>query len=158
MENVGHILSDLNVNYDIIDKASSMIERRNSIKSLTNKNHQCITAMKCLDEGVDIPSAQLGIIMASTGNSLQYIQRRGRFLRKTKGKKYSEIYDILVAPPESEGTQTFARKLVAKELLRHKEFATDARNRDDALDMIRPVADRYGIDLDKLNIQYIFGL
>ena len=158
LENVGQILSNLNVNYDIIDKASSMMERRNAIKSLTNKNHQCITAMKCLDEGVDIPSAQLGIIMASTGNSLQYIQRRGRFLRKTKGKEYSEIYDILVAPPESEGTQTFERKLVAKELLRHKEFAADALNRNEAIDIIRPVADRYGIDLDRLSIQYILGL
>ena len=144
--------------HDVIDNSTDMMARRATIESLEDKNHQCIIAMKCLDEGVDIPSAQMGIIMASTGNSLQYVQRRGRFLRKSEGKEHATIYDILVAPPESDSTHTFARKLVAKELLRHKEFAADARNRAEALDIIRPVADRFGIDLDKLSVEYMLSL
>ena len=85
--------------------------------------------------------------MASTGNRLQYIQRRGRFLRRFKGKDYSIIYDILAAPPPKEDAHPFAKKLVTKELLRHKEFAEHAHNKKEALDAIRPVAARLGIDL-----------
>ena len=158
LKNVGRILSERNIAYEKISAEDSMIETRDKLEDLAWNNHQCIVAMKCLDEGVDIPSAQLGIIMASTGNSLQYIQRRGRFLRKSDGKDHAVIYDILVSPPESVSMYVFARKLVAKELLRHKEFAADARNRDEALDKIRPTADRFGIDLDKLDLQYMLSL
>ena len=158
LKKVGQLISKRNISYETIDNATDMIERRDAIDSLTDKNHQCIVAMKCLDEGVDIPSAQLGIIMASTGNSLQYVQRRGRFLRKSKGKNHAVIYDILVSPPEGDNMHVFARKLVAKELLRHKEFAANARNKNEALDTIRPIADRFGIDLDKLDVSYMLGL
>ena len=158
LENVGHILSNRNINYEKISAAESMMEIRDSLAHLKKKNYQCIVAMKCLDEGVDIPSAQLGIIMASTGNSLQYVQRRGRFLRKSDGKENAVIYDVLVKPPTVYSAQTYARKIIAKELLRHKEFAVDASNRDEALDAIRPVADRFGIDLDKLDVPYMLGL
>ena len=114
--------------------------------------------MECLDEGVDIPPARLGIIMASTGNTLQYIQRRGRLLRRFDGKDHAIIYDMLAAAPPDVDDQSYAKKLVAKELLRHKEFAESARNKNEALSMIRPVANRLGIDLKKLNRDYVLGL
>ena len=158
LEKVGSILSQRNINYDIVTKASAMIERRDIIEGLADKKHQCIVAMKCLDEGVDIPSARVGIIMASTGNSLQYIQRRGRLLRLSDGKDHAVIYDLLAIAPAGADGESYARKLVAKELLRHREFAKNARNKTEALDMIRPVADRLGIDLDKLDIDYILAL
>ena len=158
LKRVGAILSAVNINYETITKSSSMMERRDRISSLEAKSHQCIVAMRCLDEGVDIPSARIGIIMASTGNTLQYIQRRGRLLRKSKGKDHAVIYDILAAAHPREDEQSFAKKLVAKELLRHKEFAENARNKEEALDAIRPVAVRLGIDLDRLGIAYILGL
>ena len=83
---------------------------------------------KCLDEGVDIPSVETAIIMASSGNPKQYIQRRGRVLRQNKktGKTKAIIYDILVKPPPIDPELPILLrewKLVAKELLRHKEFA-----------------------------------
>ena len=158
LNRVGQILSDRNINYDEITKASKMIERRNTIRSLQKKNHQCIVSMKCLDEGVDIPSASLGIIMASTGNTLQYIQRRGRLLRLSEGKDHATIFDIMAkGQPDADG-RPFAKKLVAKELLRHKEFADGARNKSEALDMIRPLAERLGIDLDRLDLKYVLNL
>ena len=150
LRRVGGILGERNINYDEVTSSSSMIERWNRIRSLEKKHHQCIVAMKCLDEGVDIPSAHLGIIMASTGNPLQYIQRRGRLLRLSEGKDHASIYDILAAPPPDVYDQPYAKKLVAKELLRHREFAQHARNSDEANDMIRQVADRLGIDLDQM--------
>ena len=45
--------------------------------------------------------------------------------------------------------------MVAKELLRHKEFAMIALNREEAIAKIRNVADTYTIDLDLLSYEYI---
>ena len=153
----GKILTEHDVVYETITEDASPNERWDRIKSLEKGNHQCILSMKCLDEGVDIPSAGLGIIMASTGNMKQYIQRRGRLLRQFKEKDHAVIYDILAAPPPGV-TDRYARKLVAKELLRHKEFAESARNKYEAINMIRPTADRLDIDLDKLDLDYVLGL
>ncbi|RYZ81156.1 MAG: DEAD/DEAH box helicase, partial [Proteobacteria bacterium] len=55
-----------------------------------------ILAMKCLDEGVDIPRTQYAIFCSSTGNPRQYVQRRGRVLRQIKGKEFAYIYDMVV--------------------------------------------------------------
>ena len=155
---VEKMLSGRNINFDEITSSYGMIERRDKIRHLEMKNHQCIVSMKCLDEGVDIPSARLGIILASTGNTRQYIQRRGRLLRRSSGKGHAEIYDLIAAAMPEADCMRFAKKLVAKELLRHKEFADGARNRSEALKKIRPVADRLGIDLDRLDLKYVLSL
>lgn len=158
LRRVGALLSKRNINFEEITSASGMIERRDKIASLKNMDHQCITSMKCLDEGVDIPSARLGIILASTGNMRQYIQRRGRLLRLFGGKDHAVIYDMLaMAVPEAD-CKPFAKKLFAKELLRNKEFADEARNRLEALEKIRPIATRLGIDLDRLDLDYVRSL
>ena len=91
-----------------------------------------LIAMKCLDEGVDIPSAKIGIILASTTNPREFIQRRGRLLRRAKGKEIANIYDMIVAPKFDSSDQSevvnAARKIMEKELLRVDEFAADAVN------------------------------
>ena len=55
-------------------------------------------AIKCLDEGVDVPSAKTAILMSSTRNPIQYIQRRGRIFRRAPGKDKAVIYDLIVIP------------------------------------------------------------
>ena len=90
--------------------------------------------MKCLDEGVDIPTARIGIILASTTNPREFIQRRGRLLRRYEGKEIAHIYDMIVSPimtasAESEAVKA-ARQIMQKELLRVGEFAKEARNSD----------------------------
>lgn len=88
--------------------------------------------MKCLDEGVDIPSAKTGIILASTTNPREFIQRRGRLLRRARGKEIAHIYDMIVAPEFDSNNQSevvnAARKIMEKELLRVDEFAANAVN------------------------------
>ena len=135
-------------------------DRSMIMQKLAVGHYDCITAVRCLDEGVDIPSAEIAIIMASSGNPKQYIQRRGRVLRQSKktGKTKATIYDILVRPPIYDDDSDIAkreRKLVAKELLRHKEFASIALNRDYAIDTIKETASHYKIDFDALDEQYI---
>ena len=85
-------------------------DRRMILEKLSQGHYDCITAIKCLDEGVDIPSVETAIIMASSGNPKQYIQRRGRVLRQT-GRPKQKIYDILVKIPPIDPEITVERIL-----------------------------------------------
>ena len=95
------ILSARHIVSDAIEWKDPTKDRRKILQDLSNNHYDCITAVGCLDEGVDVPSVKTGIFLASSGNPKQFIQRRGRLLRKnTKtGKTYAIIRDILVAPP-----------------------------------------------------------
>ena len=107
-------------------------ERDWILESFENGDIQALIAMKCLDEGVDIPSARLGIIMASTTNPREFIQRRGRLLRRAPGKDIAQIYDMIVAPifvsADNSEEMKSARRIMVKELKRADEFAQDAVN------------------------------
>lgn len=107
-------------------------ERDWILESFESGEIQVLIAMKCLDEGVDIPSARLGIIMASTTNPREFIQRRGRLLRRAPGKEFAQIYDMIVAPifPSADDSEELksARRIMEKELKRSDEFAKDALN------------------------------
>ena len=111
---------------------SGRSERDWILESFEEGDIQMLIAMKCLDEGVDIPSAKIGIILASTTNPREFIQRRGRLLRRAKGKEIANIYDMIVAPKFDSSDQSevvnAARKIMEKELLRVDEFAADAVN------------------------------
>ncbi|MEM5687276.1 helicase-related protein [Bacillus cereus] len=59
---------------------------------------QVLVAIKCLDEGVDVPSTRSAYFLASTSNPREFVQRRGRILRTAKGKTLAEIHDFIVFP------------------------------------------------------------
>ncbi len=111
------ITSDINKN-----------ERLGIIKKHEDKDINCILSMRCVDEGVDIPSADKAIILSSSTNYKQYVQRRGRVLRKDKKglKKSADIYDILVIPPSFE--DDCDKKIFERELKRIIEFASSSTN------------------------------
>jgi superfamily II DNA or RNA helicase len=80
-----------------------------------------LLAIKCLDEGVDIPLINRALILASSTNPREYIQRRGRVLRKSPGKYSAQLYDVIVT-----GEDGLA--ITPSEVVRAMEFASDARN------------------------------
>ncbi|MCH2242538.1 MAG: hypothetical protein MK041_11570, partial [Aquabacterium sp.] len=90
---------------------------------------QGLVAIRCLDEGVDIPPIQTAVILASSSNPRQFIQRRGRVLRPHPGKERATIFDMIVLPPDLErDTLEAERNLLKKELRRFIEFADLADN------------------------------
>lgn len=113
------------------EKAFGNISERDWIlKNFADGHSQVLLAIKCLDEGVDIPSAKIGIILASSGNPREFIQRRGRLMRRFPGKSKSVIYDFVVSPPASDDSATGQDVTIfRKELERIDEFAKDALNR-----------------------------
>ena len=91
------------------------------LKSFADGNLDILFAMKCLDEGVDIPRAERGIFTSSTGNPREFIQRRGRLLRNHPDKMFSYIYDIVVIPATINREDSFGqmeRNMVKSELKR----------------------------------------
>ena len=114
------------------------MQERKTIKEVFGKGDmiQVLVAIKCLDEGFNIPEIQTAFILASTTNPKEYIQRRGRVLRTAKGKEYAEIYDFITLPRPVEESQIlstyeqqYEQGLVRREFARMQEFNRLALNR-----------------------------
>lgn len=119
---------------------------------------QAIVAIKCLDEGVNIPGIRTAFILASTTNPKEYIQRRGRVLRKAKNKDFAEIYDFVTLPRELDTVASLTEEqakrdlsLVKNELVRIKEFGRLSMNPMDAETLIWNIQDAYNIIGDEPN-------
>ena len=123
--------------------------RRNLLDRFAAGELQALVAMHCLDEGVDVPSTKSAYILASSGNPRQFIQRRGRVLRKWPGKDYAEIYDLITVPPPvselDEPNLQAERSILRRELKRFSEFADSALNTQAAYEVIWDLAEQYGI-------------
>ncbi|MGC5564785.1 DEAD/DEAH box helicase family protein [Streptomyces sp. FR-108] len=89
---------------------------------LFESNGGIIVAIKCLDEGVDIPSASHALVLSSSRNPREFIQRRGRILRRSPGKTIATLQDVLVLP-ESLDADDPTISLVYGELARALQFA-----------------------------------
>jgi superfamily II DNA or RNA helicase len=91
---------------------------------------QALTAKRVLDEGVNIPQIRRAFILASTTVERQWVQRRGRILRRCDaiGKDHGIIHDFVALPPKDMLSDPDARHLVRGELKRVEEFAAAARN------------------------------
>ena len=161
LERVKNILTERGIISDSVTWEDEAKDRLHILDLMDKGHFDCVTAVKCLDEGIDVPSVKTGIFMASSGNPKQFIQRRGRILRKSErtGKTSASIYDILVTPPiptgDSYSFNLSQRKLIAKELLRHKEFALISNNMDEAIKRIKTITTTFDIDFDALNYEYV---
>lgn len=126
-------------------------ERQQLLTDFANGDLQALVAMKCLDEGVDVPNTHIAFILASSSNPREFIQRRGRILRQAPGKEFSFIHDLIAVPPVtwtvSQDSPTFVaeRSIVHRELQRFKEFANPALNKHQALDVVWDIAKQYGL-------------
>lgn len=109
-------------------------ERELILKNFEDGFYKALVAIKCLDEGVDVPSAKNGIILSSTSNPREHVQRRGRLLRNAPGKDKAIIYDILVFPKENTKIGNNIRR---KEVKRYFEFAENALNSFECLKLLK---------------------
>lgn len=135
--------------------AEETSEEREIIKKkfAEGKDLQVITAIKCLDEGVNIPSIKTAFILASSTNSKEYIQRRGRVLRTFEGKDFAEIYDFVTLPCDLDSIQNktieenhIFRGLAKNELARILEFSNLAMNRFESQSIIEKIRKAFNIN------------
>ncbi len=121
---------------------------------------QAVVAIRCLDEGVNIPSIKTAFILASSTNPKEYVQRRGRVLRLFEGKNYAVIYDFITLPFDLETAEQIdaetlesGKSLAVREILRMKDFASIAENPFDSDELISQIQSAYGIEFDAENLE-----
>ena len=133
------------------DRFGGISERDYILKHFAKGSYQALVAIRCLDEGVDVPQAKIGVILASTGNPRQYIQRRGRILRRAPGKDFAIIYDLIVFP--SLGNKLpdelieIEKKILAKELIRYEEFIKISLNVIECIKKLQEIEDMLEINM-----------
>ena len=113
-----------------------------------------LVAIKCLDEGVNVPAIKTAFILASSTNPKEYIQRRGRVLRKYPGKEYAEIYDFITLPRRLDDTsfvpenlKSMERGLVRREFIRLQDFARLSKNPSECNDIMDEIRKAYDLDI-----------
>ncbi|MDI6903749.1 MAG: DEAD/DEAH box helicase family protein [Methanocellales archaeon] len=149
IDSVQDILNEKGVINHRFTARESIEERMALLKGFSEGAYRVLVAMRCLDEGVDVPATRIAIIMASSGNPRQYIQRRGRILRKFPRKEKAIIHDFLVIPNISEESDPelfqLERKIMRRELRRYEEFAKTSVNYLEALNLMYPYMDKFGV-------------
>ena len=122
-----------------------LADRENLLEQFANGDIQVLVAIKCLDEGVDVPSTRIAFILASSTNPREFVQRRGRILRLAENKSEAVIYDYIVAPaPERMALKRNADvSILKREMPRFVEFASSALNEFQARSSVRGILDYY---------------
>lgn len=116
----------------------SAIKRKMILKNFEKGHIEALVAMKCLDEGIDVPSTRIAFFISSTTNPKEFIQRRGRVLRKADNKIEAIIYDFIVIPDENTDLSV-ARYLIEREMPRFAEFSDLSSNKYDARSKIKHI-------------------
>ena len=107
-------------------------EREEYIDQFRRGEVQVLVGIKCLDEGIDIKTARIAILMASSTNPREYVQRVGRVIRPSKNKSFSHIYDLIVCP---EGGGDSDLRILKKEANRAMQIAENAINKQEVLEI-----------------------
>lgn len=115
-------------------------DRPSVLRDFASGLYEFIVAIRCLDEGIDIPDARYALILASSKTEREWIQRRGRILRLAPGKQYATIYDCIVVPSRVDEDGNILEKIsstefsiLSGELARAREFAKYSRNSSEAI-------------------------
>ena len=123
--------------------ASEDMDRRMELVDMFNKNEiAALVAIRCLDEGINIPSIKSALILSSNDDYREFVQRRGRILRKYEGKVCANIYDVIVLPT------TMSPKMAIIELRRFYEYAKLALNKNEQLLELDKLLQEYSLQLD----------
>ena len=148
---------------DVFTEAVKDIDKRTTIKQFisgtndkeyvleqfANGEIDVLTSMKCLDEGVDVPRAELAIFCARTGNPRQFVQRRGRILRNHQEKQFAYIHDLVVIPEINPNSESYKmeRSMLKKELERVNNFALLSENSSHTINVLLDTMNYYNLNL-----------
>ena len=144
--------NDLGIRARRFTARESTGERVQILEDFAQGNLQALVAIRCLDEGVDVPDTRVAYILASTGNPREFIQRRGRILRLSPGKDNAVMHDLIATPAlgisggiRDNKAFEMERGILRRELTRFSEFAQTARNQFQATGVIWDLAKTYNL-------------
>jgi len=142
-----------------------LAERQNIKEYFAQGMYQVVTAIKCLDEGVNIPGIKTAFIMSSSRNPKEFVQRRGRLLRKSKGKEKAVIYDFITLPRDLNNVSYSDfendKTILVGEIARIKEFGELALNTEVSAQVITTIMEAYDsffdVDEEMKNMEDYYG-
>lgn len=124
--------------------SEDMVRRVELVDMFNNREIDSMVAIRCLDEGINIPSIKSALILSSNDDYREFVQRRGRILRKYPGKKDASIYDVIVLPSMA------SEKIAIIELRRYYEYARLAINKDELLEKLDEMLDKYHLNKEEI--------
>lgn len=124
--------------------SENIVKRMDIVERFNSGDLSALAAIRCLDEGINIPSIKSALILSSNDNLREFVQRRGRILRKHEGKKSARIYDVIVLPSSN------GPRIALIEFRRYYEYARLATNADDLLKEMESHLCDYGIALEQI--------
>jgi len=134
---------------DAYEYYSDMAGDRETTLKYFELNGGVLVSIKCLDEGVDIPSTTHALILASSQNPREFIQRRGRILRKSKDKHFAKLYDAIALPVVAGEENDRSLSIIVAELSRAIQFGKSAENPACVTDL-KNIAIEFQIDFQNL--------
>jgi len=124
----------------------NMAVRMELVDAFNKGEISAMAAIRCLDEGINIPSIKSALILSSNDDYREFVQRRGRILRKYANKDHANIYDVIVLP--SHDMQGWAKI----ELRRFHEYARLALNWDDLELELQSHLAMYGLSVEDVDV------
>lgn len=130
----------------------NMADRMELVDAFNKQEISALVAIRCLDEGINIPSIKSALILSSNDDYREFVQRRGRILRTYGNKKYANIYDVIVLP--SYDMQGWAKI----ELRRFHEYARLALNWNDLEVELTDHLGAYGLTIEDVDVYDYEGM
>jgi superfamily II DNA or RNA helicase len=143
-------LINIGVPFNTIDATTNDLERSASSARLDSGEISCLLSMRVMDEGVNIPSAKREILMASSSNERQYIQRAGRILRIYVGKGKAEIFDLIAFAEQTDCPEwlwKYEINAIKKEIRRAMYFCKAASNKPDCIRHLHSFGEKLNISI-----------
>ena len=149
IDQVTTMLYDMSWNVSRFTSRESRRDREDILESFRLGLIDAMVAIRCLDEGIDVPACSTAYILASSRDPRQFVQRRGRILRRSPGKELAVIHDFIVVLPDDfhlseEGEH--AERLIRSELERVAEFSSMSENRSDCYKVLSPILRSYNLE------------
>lgn len=146
IQSVKRLLTDRDIKCSQFTAKENMIERMQLVDSFNKNEISSLVAIRCLDEGINIPSIKSALILSSNDDYREFVQRRGRILRKFENKESAVIYDVIVLP--SLEMEAWAKI----ELRRFREYGHLALNWDALYSELNNYLSMYGIDESEIDV------
>lgn len=147
VEAVSAMLHGMSWDVSRFTSRESRKDRDNILENFRLGIIDAMVAIRCLDEGIDVPACSTAYILASSRDPRQFVQRRGRILRRSPGKERALIHDFIVVLPQDFDTASeYAKRLIKSELGRVAEFSSLSDNRSEAYETLAPVLRQYDLE------------
>lgn len=126
--------------------SEDMVQRMQLVDAFNKGEISALAAIRCLDEGINIPSIKSALILASNDDYREFVQRRGRILRLYDRKKFANIYDVIVLPSNDQKAWALI------ELRRFHEYARLALNAGERMEELEDLMIQYGCTMEEIDV------